>query len=78
MNKEELKKFILDELSKRVDDNGRIALIDHFGISGYMCEPERIENLVFPIIDKAFEEEERNAKLTISFSSLANIEDGWI
>ena len=55
MNKEELKKFISDELLKRVDDNGRVALIDHFGISGYMCEPERIKNLVFPIIDKAYD-----------------------
>lgn len=55
MHKEELKKFISDELLKRVDGNGRVALIDHFGISGYMCEPERIERLIFPIIDKAYD-----------------------
>ena len=55
MHKEELEKFISEELLKRVDDNGRVALIDHFGISGYMCEPERIERLIFPIIDKAFD-----------------------
>ena len=55
MNREELKKFISDELFKKADDNGRVALIDHFGISGYMCEPERIERVIFPIIDKAYD-----------------------
>lgn len=55
MDKERLKKFISEELFKRADKEGRIALIDHFGTSGYMCEPERIERLVFPIIDKAFD-----------------------
>ena len=59
MNKEELKKFISDELLKRVNEDGRVSLIDHFGISGYMCEPERIERLIFPIIDKYFEEKEK-------------------
>lgn len=78
MHKEELKKFISEELFKRVDDNGRVALIDHFGVSGYMCEPERIERLIFPIIDKAFEEREKITRITTSFSSLANIEEGWI
>ena len=57
MNREELKKFISDELFKKADDNGRVSLIDHFGISGYMCEPERIERVIFPIIDKYFEME---------------------
>lgn len=57
MNREELKKFISDELLKKVNEDGRVALIDHFGISGYMCEPERIERLIFPIIDKYFETE---------------------
>lgn len=55
MDKEKLKKFISEELLKGVNKDGRVALIDHFGISGYMCEPERIERLIFPIIDKAFD-----------------------
>lgn len=55
MDKEELKKFISEELLKRTNGNGRVPLIDHFGISGYMCEPERIERLIFPIIDKAYD-----------------------
>ncbi len=55
MDSEKLKKFISEELLKRADKEGRIALIDHFGISGYMCEPERIERLIFPIIDKAYD-----------------------
>lgn len=78
MNKEELKKFISDELLKKVNEDGRVALIDHFGISGYMCESERIERLIFPIIDKAFEEREKITRITTSFSSLANIEERWI
>lgn len=55
MDRENLKKFISEELLKKVNKDGRVALIDHFGISGYMCEPERIERLIFPIIDKAFD-----------------------
>jgi hypothetical protein len=55
MDRENLKKFISEELLKKVNKDGRVPLIDHFGISGYMCEPERIERLIFPIIDKAFD-----------------------
>ena len=55
MDKEKLKKFISEELLKGVNEDGRVALIDHFGTAGYMCEPERIERLIFPIIDKAFD-----------------------
>ena len=58
MDREKLKKFISEELLKKVNKDGRVALIDHFGISGYMCEPERIERLIFPIIDKAFDSQE--------------------
>ena len=72
--KEDLKKYITDTFNKKKDENGRIALIDSFHIGGYMCEPERIENVVFPIIDKYFEEKEKLVKITTSFSSLANIE----
>ena len=55
MDKEKLEKFISEELLKGVNEDGRVALIDHFGTAGYMCEPERIERLIFPIIDKAFD-----------------------
>jgi len=52
MGKEELKKRISEELKSKADKHGYVVIPDHFGISGYMCEVNRIEKFLFPIIDK--------------------------
>ncbi len=55
MTCKELEDFITDKLDKMKDENGRIPIMDYFGISGYMCEPIRITNLIFPIIEEALD-----------------------
>ena len=70
-----LKKFITYSLDNQKNENGRVALVDNFHIGGYMCEPDRIERLIFPIIDKYFEEQEELSRLHTSFSTLADIEE---
>lgn len=58
MGKEELKKRISEELKSRADKYGYVVIPDHFGIGGYMCEVNRIEKFLFPIIDKVMNNEE--------------------
>lgn len=55
MTCKELEDFITVKLNKMKDENGRVALIDYFGIGGYMCEPERITRLIFPIIEEVLD-----------------------
>ena len=49
---EELKARISYELKSKADKHGYVVIPDHFGIGGYMCEVNRIEKFLFPIIDK--------------------------
>ena len=53
MTCKELEDFITEKLNKMKNEEGRVPLIDSFGIGGYMCEPERIIRLIFPIIEEA-------------------------
>ena len=53
MNCKELESFITEKLNGMKDEKGYIPILDLFGISGYMCEPERITRLIFPIIEEA-------------------------
>ena len=55
MTCKELEDFITDKLNKLKDENGRVALVDSFHIAGYMCEPDRITRLIFPIIEEALD-----------------------
>lgn len=58
MSNSELKKRISEELKSRADKRGYVVIPDHFGIGGYMCEVNRIEKFLFPIIDKVLKNEE--------------------
>ena len=51
----ELEDFIVEKLEKMKDKDGRVALVDSFHIGGYMCEPDRITRLIFPIIEEALD-----------------------
>ena len=55
MRLEELKLALSAELGRVIDEHGRIAILDEFHISGYMCSVKRIEDFLFPLLDRVYE-----------------------